>query len=82
MTLNTTLGSSSSISAGVSSTWQNVTSPKKTWTNTNGTKATYEQSNFTVSPDRDLYQYEVSIVHTSKLKLRGDAKPYSLQSGC
>lgn len=82
LTLNTTLGSSSSISAGVSSTWQNVTSPKKTWTNTNGTKATYEQSNFTVSPDRDLYQYEVSIVHTSKLKLRGDAKPYSLQSGC
>lgn len=82
LTLNTTLGTSTSISAGVSSTWQNVKTATKTWTNSNGSKATYEQSNFAVSPDRDLYQYEVSIVHTSKVKLSGDAKTYSLSSGC
>ncbi|UPK44964.1 hypothetical protein [Paenibacillus pabuli] len=82
LTLNTSLGTSgSSISAGVSSTWQNVTTPTKTWTNSNGSKTTYEQSNFAISPDSDLSGYEVSIVHTSKVKLKGDAKTYSLSSG-
>ncbi|MFB8376945.1 hypothetical protein [Paenibacillus taichungensis] len=82
MTLNTSLGTQgSSISAGISSTWQNVKSPTKTWTNSNGSKTTYEQSNFAVSPVSDLYSDDVSIVHTSKLKLKGDARTYSLQSG-
>jgi len=82
LTLNTTLGTSCSVSAGIQSTWQNVQTPTKTWTNSNGTKTTYEQSNFAVAPDNDLYGFEVSIVHTSKLKLNGDAKTYSLTSGC
>nr|WP_154984932.1 hypothetical protein [Paenibacillus xylanexedens] len=82
MTLNTTLGTQgSSISAGISTTWQNVKSPTKTWTNSNGAKATYEQSNFAVSPVGDLSGNEVSIVHVSKVKLKGDARTYSLQSG-
>ena len=84
LSLSCTLGAgtTSSITAGVSSTWQNVTSPTKTWTNSNGTKTVYEQSNFAVSPDSDLSGYEVSIVQTSKVKLKGDAKTYPLMSGC
>lgn len=82
LTLNTTLGTdNTSVSADISSTWQNVTSPTKTWTNSNGSKTTYEQSNFAISPDKDLSGYAVSIVHTSKVKLKGDAKTYSLTSG-
>lgn len=82
LSLSTTLGETVSVTAGSQSTWQNVKSPVKTWTNSNGTKTTYEQSNFAVSPDTDLSGYEVSIVHTSKVKLKGDAKTYSLSSGC
>lgn len=84
LSLNCTLGlgKTSSIEAGTSSTWQNVTSPTKTWTNSNGTKTVYEQSNFAVSPDSDLSGFEVSIVQTSKVKLKGDNKTYSLTSGC
>ncbi|MGR6546655.1 hypothetical protein [Paenibacillus tundrae] len=82
LTLSTSLGvKDSSISAGSSSTWQNVKSPTKTWTNSNGAKTTYEQSNFAVSPLTDLSGNDVSIVHTSKAKLKGDARIYSLQSG-
>lgn len=82
LSLSASLGSTVSVSAGYETTWQNVSSPKKSWTNTNGTNATYEQSSFAISPDSDLYEHEVSIVHTSKVKLKGDAKPYSLSSGC
>lgn len=82
MSLSTTLGETVSVSASAQSTWQNVTSSVKTWTNSNGSKVTYEQSSFAISPDTDLYGYEVGIVHTSKVKLAGDAKTYTLTSGC
>lgn len=82
LSLNTSLGTTVTVSASSESTWQNVTTPAKKWTNSNGTKVTYEQSNFAVAPFDDLYKYEVSIVHTSNVKLQGDAKSYTLTSGC
>ena len=82
LSLNASLGTTVSVSAGAQSTWQNVTSPVKSWTNSNGSNITYEQSSFAVSPDSDLYLYEVGLVHTSIVKIKGDPKPYTLISGC
>jgi len=82
LTLSTSLSTNSAtISAGTSSTWQNV-SLNKYYISTNGTKMVYDQSNFTCAPDSDLYSYEVSLVTESSVKLKSDAKTYTISSGC
>ena len=82
MTLSTSAGSSYSFDASTSSTWQNIESSEKYWNSTNGSKIEYESSNFTISPNSDLYGYDFWVTTTAKVKVKGGAKTTSISCGC
>lgn len=82
MTLNTSAGSSYSFGASSSNSWQNIESAEKYWHSTNGSKIEYENSNFTISPDSDLYGYMFWITTTAVVKVKGGAKKSTISCGC
>jgi hypothetical protein len=82
LTLNTSGGSTYSFGASSSSTYQNVESSEKYWSSTNGTMVECENSNFTISPDCDLYGYLFWIKCTATVKVKGGAKSTSISCGC
>lgn len=81
MSLSISTGTTYTASAGSSSSWSN-TYIEKYWLHTTGTKVSYEQSNFTVTPESDYRDNTASVTTTSSVKLKGDAKTYSISSGC
>ncbi len=82
LTLNTSVGSSYSVSASASSTYQNVESSTKYWNNTNGATISYEASNFTIAPKSDLYGTCFWVTSTARVTTKGYSKPTSISSGC
>lgn len=73
-------GNTYSAQATESSKWQNVTTEDKYWLHTSGTKVSYEDSNFVISPDSDLHDYDFWINTTATVKLKGYAKTSSITS--
>lgn len=73
--------SGSGASAGTSQSWQYVSTPRKSWMNTKGQKISDYRSNVVISPHKDYRTNTISVTNTSTVKLKGDAKPYSISSG-
>lgn len=66
------------VSAGGSSSWQNVSTVTKYWENSNGSKESSYRSNMVVSPSKDYRTNTIAITNTARVKLKGDAKPYEI----
>lgn len=74
--------SNSGVSAGASSSWQNINTVTKYWENTNGAKESSCRSNMVVTPRKDYRSGTVSIINTARVKLSKDAKPYEISASC
>ncbi|MFT8928816.1 MAG: hypothetical protein ABF969_05720 [Sporolactobacillus sp.] len=73
--------SGSGVSVGTGSSWNTTKTKKKYWENDNGAKESDYRSNIVVSPSKDYRTGTISIVNTAKVKLKSDAKPYSISAG-
>lgn len=70
--------SNSGVSAGASSSWQNINTVTKYWENTNGAKESSCRSNMVVTPRKDYRSGTVSIINTARVKLSKDANHMKL----
>ena len=78
---NMNLGvSESGVTAGGGSSWGTYNTPTKYWENTNGTKESSYRSNMVVTPAIDYRSGTISITNTATVKLRNDAKPYTISA--
>lgn len=75
------LGLGDSCSASASSSWSSVKTVSKYWENNNGSKSASYRSNMIVTPSKDYRSNTISIINTAKVKLKKDARSYSISAG-
>lgn len=72
--------STTGVTVGGSSSWQSV-SQTGYWENTKGQKTSSWRSNLVVSPSRDYRDGTVAVTNTALVKLKVDARTFSVTSG-
>lgn len=73
--------STSGVTVGSSSSWQNARTPSKYWENTNGAKSSSYRSNIVEGPAIHYLNDTIFAVNTAFLKIRGDARTWSINAG-
>jgi hypothetical protein len=73
--------SSSGVTVGSSSSWQNARTPSKYWENTNGSKSSSYRSNIVEGPAIHYLNGTIFTVNTALLKIRGDARIFQINAG-
>ncbi|MBN8193349.1 hypothetical protein JI667_14460 [Bacillus sp. NTK074B] len=72
--------SADGVSAGSSSSWQNVCQSAY-WQNSNGAKGAYSETrNAVIKPSADYRSGTVSIQNEAKVKIKGDARSWSVNA--
>jgi len=72
--------SSSGGTAGSSSSWQNICKSAY-WYNSNGAKGAYsERRNSTIKPRKDYRNGTVSVQNEAKVRIKGDARSWSVNA--
>ena len=68
-------------SAGVSSSWQTVSTVLKYWENSNGAKSSDWRSNIVIGPSVDYRSGTIVTTNTALVKLSSDPKAYEISAG-